>query len=252
MKKKFLSLCLAGCLAATAVVSGTLAYFTDTDAQTNTFTVGNVEIDLWEEFGDNKGTEELIPVVSKTVDGSTIINNAITKEVNVTNTGSEDAYVRVHIAIPSELERYITVVSENDAEGKWDWTNSASDEKYARKEKIDNAYDTTIGNIAYHVYVVTYGTALKKDYCAYKAISKVYLNENVTNEEVTKLKETLKDNWKIYVAAEAIQAEGFDNAYEALNTGFGTPTDPNYSIKVDWAGIVSGEVEAENNTWGWN
>lgn len=252
-KKKILSLCLAGCLAATAVVSGTLAYFTDTDVQTNTFTTGNVAIDLWEEFGDNDvaGLEELIPAVSKTEGNITTINNAITKEVNVTNTGSEDAYVRVHIAIPSELEGYITVVSENDAEGKWDWTNSEADSKYARTEAIDNAYYTTVSGITYHVYVVTYGTALKKDECAYKAISQVYLNSNVTNEDVASLKQIIGDEWKIYVAAEAIQAAGFDNAYDALNTGFGTPTATGYEIKVNWAGIISGAVTAENKKWGW-
>lgn len=48
MKKKILTLCLVLALAATAVIGGTLAYFTDTDAETNTFTVGNVKIDLIE------------------------------------------------------------------------------------------------------------------------------------------------------------------------------------------------------------
>ena len=48
MKKKILALCLVVALAVTAVVGGTLAYFTDTDKETNTFTVGNVDIDLLE------------------------------------------------------------------------------------------------------------------------------------------------------------------------------------------------------------
>ena len=48
MKKKILVLCLVVALAVTAVVGGTLAYFTDKDAETNTFTVGNVKIDLLE------------------------------------------------------------------------------------------------------------------------------------------------------------------------------------------------------------
>ena len=48
MKKKILALCLVVALAVTAVVGGTLAYFTDTDKETNTFTVGNVDIELLE------------------------------------------------------------------------------------------------------------------------------------------------------------------------------------------------------------
>ena len=48
MKKKLLALCLVVALAATAIIGGTLAYFTDHDTETNTFTVGNVKIDLIE------------------------------------------------------------------------------------------------------------------------------------------------------------------------------------------------------------
>lgn len=48
MKKKIIALCLVVALALTAVVSGSLAYFTDTDAKTNTFTVGSVDIELLE------------------------------------------------------------------------------------------------------------------------------------------------------------------------------------------------------------
>lgn len=48
MKKKILALCLVVALAATAVIGGTLAYFTDTDAKTNVFVVGNVDIELIE------------------------------------------------------------------------------------------------------------------------------------------------------------------------------------------------------------
>ena len=48
MKKKLLALVLVVALAATAVIGGTLAYFTNTDEAVNTFTIGNVTIDLIE------------------------------------------------------------------------------------------------------------------------------------------------------------------------------------------------------------
>ena len=48
MKKKILTICLIVALAATAIIGGTLAYFTDTKSATNTFTVGNVKIELLE------------------------------------------------------------------------------------------------------------------------------------------------------------------------------------------------------------
>ena len=75
MKKKIISLCLVVALGATAVIGGTLAYFTDTDSETNNFTVGNVKIDIVEK-GEKDGQEvdwaeadkELIP-------GTSTVNN---------------------------------------------------------------------------------------------------------------------------------------------------------------------------------
>lgn len=48
MKKKITALCLCVALLAIAVVGASLAYFTDTDNAKNTFTVGNVKIELLE------------------------------------------------------------------------------------------------------------------------------------------------------------------------------------------------------------
>ena len=47
-KKKIVSLCLAAVLVVMAIAGATVAYFTDTDNETNTFTVGNVKIELLE------------------------------------------------------------------------------------------------------------------------------------------------------------------------------------------------------------
>lgn len=242
MKKKILSLCLVICLAATAIVGGTLAYFSDTDAQTNTFTTGNVAIDLWEDFGDNdaQGIEELIPAVGSAQNGT--LKNGIEKEVYVENTGSEDAYVRVHIAIPSVLDNgdpsfdagqnvlHFNYEDGTAVAGKWDWSKTAG----ANYTGDWNYYTTTIDGISYNVYVVTYESKLAKGETTVDAIHQVYLDSKVTNEDITKIKETLGDNWYIYVAAEGTQAEGFDNAYTALNTAFGNPTDAEYTSKIDW------------------
>lgn len=48
MKKKILALSMCIALAAIAIVGASLAYFTDTKSATNTFTVGNVKIELLE------------------------------------------------------------------------------------------------------------------------------------------------------------------------------------------------------------
>lgn len=53
MKKKIVALCLCIALAVVAIGGATLAYFTDkTDTVTNTFTVGKVDIELWEHAYD--------------------------------------------------------------------------------------------------------------------------------------------------------------------------------------------------------
>lgn len=239
MKKKLLAVSMVAALGVTAV-GGTLAYFSDTDAQTNTFTTGNVAIDLWEDFGNNEGIEKLIPAVGSAQNGT--LKNGIEKEVYVTNTGSENAYVRVHIAIPSILDNaqpdfdasknvlHFNYSKESVADGKWNWSNSVD----GTTGSDWNYYTTTIDDVSYNVYVVTYETKLAKDESTVDAMSQVYLDSKTSNEDIKKIKETLGDNWYIYVAAEGTQAEGFDDAYTALNTAFGNPTDSTYTSSIDW------------------
>lgn len=248
MKKKILAFTLCAAMLAIAVVGGTLAYFTDTDAQVNTFTSGNVAIDLFEDFGDNSsGIAKLLPATGSAQAGT--LKNGIEKEIFVENTGSEDAYVRVHIAIPSILDdgnpsfdASNNVLHWNFANGtygdaKWNWTATANTAGYDAKDW--NSYTTTIDGISYNVYVTTYETKLKSGDVTVDAIHQVYLDSKVTNEDITMIKEALGDNWYIYVAAEGAQAEGFNDAYEALNTAFGDPSDTEYTSKIDWKTVAN-------------
>ena len=248
MKKKLVTGALLLAFGATAITGGTLAYFTDTDAQTNTFVTGNVAIDLWEDFGDNDGLEKLIPAVGSAQDGT--LKNGIEKEVYVKNTGSEDAYVRVHIAIPQILDDgaetfnaaanvlHFNYAKESIGEGKWDWSKAYDDGKYVGDW---NFYTTQIGDVWYNVYVVTHTGKLSTGYATVDAISQVYLDSQTTNEDITAIKQVLGNDWKIAVVAEGTQAEGFTNAYEALNTAFGVPG-------VDYVVDFSNQI-AENDTW---
>lgn len=93
MKKKIVALCLVLALALTAIGGATLAYFTDTDTETNTFTVGNVKIDLVEDFKQNS---VLLP-------GSKTENN-IKKAVWVENKGANDAYMWIEVWVPAALD----------------------------------------------------------------------------------------------------------------------------------------------------
>lgn len=84
MKKKILALALVVVLAVTAVTGATLAYFTDNDAKTNTFTVGNVQIELTEPEWEGK-VEKVYP------------GQVLDKDPTVENTGANPCYVRVKV-----------------------------------------------------------------------------------------------------------------------------------------------------------
>lgn len=228
MKKKILALCLCVALAATAIVGASLAYFTDTDKADNVFTSGKVDISLEENFEQNS---KLLPATGSAQQGT--LENGVTKEVAVTvETGSEDTYVRVHIAIPSILDDgantfdagknvlHFNYAPDSIGEGKWDWSKTTG----TPYEGDWNYYETTINNIKYNVYVVTYGTALKAGQTTPEyAMNQVYLDSKVTTSDIEKINAALGTNWEIKVIAEGAQAAGFSDAYDALNTAFGVP-----------------------------
>lgn len=139
MKKKILALSLCVVMLAIAIVGGTLAYFTDTKSATNTFTVGNVKIDLIEsrfhrEGNDNSG-DKTIPDPTKTASGMKYVTDGhkaftddeikadaetymkdylavkgnnmvpgrgVAKCPYVVNTGANDAYIRIRVMVPSK------------------------------------------------------------------------------------------------------------------------------------------------------
>ena len=110
MKKKLLAAGMVAALAATAVVGGTLAYFTDAEQKTNTMTIGNVEINIeevqygengWEDYND--GDLVLYPVDNATGAGE------FNKTVRTYNTSSsgDDAYIRTIITLDAKLYDYV-------------------------------------------------------------------------------------------------------------------------------------------------
>ena len=149
MKKKLLVLGLCVALAAIAIAGASLAYFTDTKSATNTFTVGNVKIDLIEskfhrQGNDNSGdtsipdptgtasgmkylkdgqkafTDDEIKNDAKTyateylaVKGQNMVpGRGVAKCPYVVNTGANDAYVRVRVMIPSKANNDFVAVKD--------------------------------------------------------------------------------------------------------------------------------------------
>ena len=87
-KRKILLLAALLSMVAILGVGGTLAYFTADDAATNTFTVGNVKIDLTEPEWDKQGTEDAPEVYP---------GEALKKDPTIENIGKNPCFVRVKV-----------------------------------------------------------------------------------------------------------------------------------------------------------
>ena len=196
MKKKLLAMCLVVALAATAIIGGTLAYFTDTDTETNTFTAGGVKIDLIEQQVGANGLEPfeqdqvLMPIVGsaqgeKDQYGQPVAENYIDKIATIENKGKSDAYVRAYFAIPSALDdgydtfnAGLNVLHFNFGNNKgvstfgneWNWKNTDGSWKY---------YETTIDGVAYNVYYADYYKPLAAGATTEQFVSGVYLDSHV-------------------------------------------------------------------------
>lgn len=254
MKKKILALVLCVAMLAIAIAGGTLAYFTDTDAQTNAFTVGDVKIDLYEDF--NTAKLNLLPAVAYTdiATGLTQYKNQIEKEVYVENTGTNDAYVRLHIAVPAFTKggKNINVITcdfhdMTTVDGKWIWGKTLASNYPPRDSGEWNMYrDITINNVPYKVFVVTYETVLKKGDITVDAIDSVHMDPEITQDDIAAWNDAFgKGNWeKVYVVAEAAQADGFDDAITALDTAFGVPG----TYKVDFTAEAEGQTFIERQS----
>ena len=152
MKKKLIAIFLCVALVAIAIVGASLAYFTDTDKATNTFTVGNVKIDLIEskfhrEGNDNSGDTSIPDPTHKVTDddgmkyvktGHTMFTDAeikadaetyatdylavkgenmvpgrgVAKCPYVVNTGANDAYIRIRVMVPSAANNDFVAVTD--------------------------------------------------------------------------------------------------------------------------------------------
>ena len=96
MKKKITAIFLCVALVAIAIVGASLAYFTDTKTATNTFTVGNVKIDLTEPSWNANDAHSLMPGATFEKDPTITVAQ-----------GSQDAYVFLEI----DLNKYVSLIN---------------------------------------------------------------------------------------------------------------------------------------------
>ncbi len=198
MKKKIVALCLVIALAATAVIGGTLAYFTDNDNATNTFTVGKVDIKLDEakvdEYGDpvepaervQENSYKLIPACEYTKDPTVTVM-----------AGSEESYIRMVVTVNKKAAldaigvNALEVFQEYNA-AKWPMDS----------QKADG--DTMVYEFRYAETVSTVGTA---DKALEPLFTSILVPADITGEQLATL-----DGLVIDVDAHAIQAASFADA----------------------------------------
>ena len=236
MKKKILAVALAVVLLA-IMVGSSLAYFTAEDKVTNTFTVGSVRIEIWE---NDEPTDEdevvfekpLVPVVN--TDDVTKDPGYEAKVVKVENTGANAAFIRTHIAIPKDLIGYLEL---NISQDGWSYIGSST---------------AAVDDVNYIVYTYDHDAAVEPGKFTGVLLQGAYLNSKVDiKDDPTTARADLEfckpdgnggytfsgfvahiaengaytsNKVQILVASEAIQAQGFEGktATEALNAGFPT------------------------------
>ena len=232
MKKKALTLCLAVALAATAVVGGTMAYFTDTDSKKNTFTVGNVDIQLVEKGADKEGNEvnwdsedavkELMPGWTNTT--------AIKKSVTVENTGDNDAYCWIEVWVPSALDDGDDNSPAAPGLGKSLHFNYDAANVGIEETKAAYLGTKVIDEVPYNGYVhfVPDSDPIAPKASTVALLDKVYMDGKVTQGADGNLiladgKTSYDGDWNLVINAVGFQAAGIPSIEDAISEYYGKP-----------------------------
>jgi len=230
MKKKLLALGLAALMIAILSMSS-LAWFTAEDEVTNVFEVGSVEIIQHEKEHDDAGNlvdftqnKVLMPIVN--VNDPAADPNYQEKIVTVESTGENPAYVRTHIAVPTALLPVIEL-------------------DYGHMPAMWKPYDyqgqnptVTVDGIEYTVFSYTYIYAIGPGQTrteTWELLNGVYMEAHTDCQENAQgVKQyCYPDNGvmvgcdydvtapvKVLVATQAVQSEGFADAFEAMTSAF--------------------------------
>ena len=255
-KKKILVLALTIAMVAILAVGGSLAYLTDTKSAKNTFTVGNVKIELLEsslhrenagyandttanqldpqnaelwsdvdklgtgntskyKAGDTFYTDKQIEKDAKTYKCENVKLNpgqSYHKMPYVKNTGKNDAYIRIRVMIPADLDTSILNSSM--------YTTTCLNKKEFTMV-YDNSGKVERDGIKYNVYTFTRIDRLAPNKMTYWNVwGTIHMDADVTNEELAGFfgegKPYANGTFPVLVQADAIQADGFADATAAF------------------------------------
>ena len=242
MKKKLTALGLVLAVVASLFAGMTLTYFTDKDTVTNTFTVGNVDIKVYETDANGQETEagrlyeNVVPGVK------------YAKDPTIKNIGRNGAYARMLVTVPKALADKLSGVELSTVFNNL----NSTDFTYMNDEKV---VDNEAGTVTY-VFNYTANNGLLTSGVSAQLFSAVRLPETLTQSDFA----ALNGRFSIGVVGQAIQAEGFNNdaaaalaelnrqfpvqseaslseAFEGVDFGFGAaPVEP---INIDGGGVAT-------------
>ena len=203
LSRKFLLTLTCAVLLVVGTALGTLAYFADTDADTNVFTVGKVYIALDEADVDGSQTDPTLDEDKKPVEPARdkknvyhlIPGSTYTKDPTVhvlANSSDCWVYVKVDNGL-SEIEGVPTVADQMKAKG-WELISGTTN-IYAYKDMVPQS-ETQTDLVVFESFTIR--------------------GDDVDNAEIAKYADK-----EISVIAYAIQADGFDTAQIAWETANG-------------------------------
>lgn len=225
MKKKIFVISLAVCLLALSIAGTSMAYFTDVEEATNTFTAGNVDISLTYKTETTTGTvtntanDEANPPTSIDIENTKLYpGEEYNVEATISNIGKEDAYVGAIITLSNTTNTISGLITTPDEAGKVDldvlFKGINANYRSVEYDDINNQYK---------IYVI------KKDTLAAETGTAAIFNSLVIPTTWDNKEMKMFAGAKLTIKAYATQTKGtgFENAASALKTAF-----------TDWAGCT--------------
>ena len=182
-KKKIVTVCLVVALLAVCAIGGSLAYFTDTDTKDNTFTGGNVNIELTE----TEWVEDSIANPGVAVDKNPIVKNI----------GENEAWIRVNVTISDAAAFKAAMKAHNITDLATIF--AGHNESYWKRASINE--DAEADTITYSYY---YKEKVAKNASTQPIFTSVTIPAAFTSAEMAEI----GDNFTINVTADAIQTAG--------------------------------------------
>ncbi len=263
-KRRILAIAMSLVIVAIIAIGATVAYFTDTDNATNTFTTGGVKIDLIEEqsnedhtgFVPYTGDKVLMPIVGsaqgeKYPNGQPTAENYIDKVVTIKNTGKSAAWIRAYYAVPSALDDGEETFKEgatmlhgncgHNLQGDTPVTTYQNEWIWKKNGKWQY-FETVMNGVSYNVYFADYYQPVAPNATTEQFICGVYLDKNVDMKDGKYIDprhpdadlSILEGTVKYPVFAVAVQADGFDSAAAAMDAAFGANYNPWGTPATNW------------------